>query len=83
MKYIPYHDMKEFYTIPELCCLFEIDKHELKKYADKYSVAPVEDPYGNWGLLKTDVRKLHNAIYKEQRGYQSKDSGSFRKGPWE
>ena len=44
MKYIPYRDMKEFYTIPELCRLFEMDKAELRQYADKYAIGPVEDP---------------------------------------
>ena len=82
MKYIPYHDMKEFYTIPELCRLFEMDKPELRQYADKYAVGPVEDQFGNWGFLKSDVRKLHNAIYKEQRGYQPKSSSSFQQDPW-
>lgn len=82
MKYIPYRDMKEFYTIPELCRLFEMDKAELRQYADKYAIGPVEDQFGNWGFLKADVRKLHNAIYKEQRGYQPKSGGSFRQDPW-
>ena len=64
MKYLDYRGMKEFYTIDEVCRLFEISKQELKHYADKYSIQPQEDQYGNWGFRKVLVRKLHNFIYK-------------------
>ena len=33
MKYIDYHKMKEFYTIAEVCHLFEMDKKELRYYS--------------------------------------------------
>ena len=49
MKYLDYRGMKEYYTIDEVCRLFEISKQELKHYADKYSIQPQEDQYGNWG----------------------------------
>ena len=83
MKYFDYKDMKEFYTIAEVCHLFEMEKHDLKHYAQKYDVKPVEDPLGNWGFLKRDVRKLHNILYKEQKGYKN-NSDEGRKGndPW-
>ncbi len=64
MKYVLYRDMKEFYTIPKLCRLFELDKSELRQHADKYAISPVENQFGNWGFLKAGVQKLHNAIYK-------------------
>ena len=67
MKYINYKDMKDFYTIDEVCRLFEMDKAELRHYAEKYDIRPQEDQYGNWGFRKLLVRKLHNYIYKEQR----------------
>lgn len=67
MKYIDYSNMKEFYTIDEVCRLFELDKAELKQHSKKYGVAPQEDQYGNWGFRKVLVRKLHNYIYKEQK----------------
>ena len=35
MKYLDYRGMKEYYTIDEVCRLFEISKQELKHYADK------------------------------------------------
>ena len=52
MKYLDYRGMKEYYTIDEVCRLFEISKQELKHYADKYSIQPQEDQYGNWGVRK-------------------------------
>ena len=79
MKYIDYKNMKCFYTIEEICRLFEIDKAELKQYSEKYQVHPQEDQYGNWGFGKHMVRKLHNFIYKEQRSQQNRTG----KAPWE
>ena len=67
MKYIDYHKMKEFYTIAEVCHLFEMDKKELRYYSEKYGIFPQEDQYGNHGFRKVLVRKLHNYIYKEQK----------------
>lgn len=67
MKYINYNDMKDFYTIDEVCRLFEMDKAELRHYAEKYDICPQEDQYVNWGFRKVLVRKLHNHIYKEHR----------------
>ena len=83
MKYFDYKDMKEFYTIAEVCRLFEMEKPELKRCAEKYCVKPVEDQYGNWGFIKRDVRKLHNILYKEQKGYKN-NGDNDRKGrdPW-
>ena len=67
MKYIDYRNMKEFYTIAEVCHLFEMDKKELRYYSEKYGISPQEDLYGNHGFRKVLVRKLHNYIYKEQK----------------
>lgn len=78
MKYISYNDMKDFYTIDEVCRLFEMDKTELRHYAEKYDIRPQEDQYGNWGFRKVLVRKLHNHIYKEQRSRPHETTGS----PW-
>ena len=84
MKYIDYNNMKEFYTIEEVCRLFELDKQELRRYSNKYGIEPQEDQYGNWGFRKILVRKLHNHIYKEQKatgqsaGYRDRK----RSDPW-
>ena len=67
MKYIDYNNMKEFYTIEEVCRLFELDKQELRRYSIQYEIEPQEDQYGNWGFRRILVRKLHNHIYKEQK----------------
>ena len=67
MKYLDYRGMKEYYTIDEVCRLFEISRQELRHYAGKYSIQPQEDQYGNWGFRKVLVRKLHNFIYKTTR----------------
>ena len=83
MKYLDYRGMKEYYTIDEVCRLFEISKQELKHYADKYSIHPQEDQYGNWGFRKVLVRKLHNYIYKEQKNSKlSSAPQAQRKDPW-
>ena len=83
MKYLDYRGMEEFYTIDEVCRLFEISKQELKHYADKYSIQPQEDQYGNWGFRKVLVRKLHNYIYKEQKNSKlSSAPQAQRKDPW-
>ena len=88
MKYINYNDMKDFYTIDEVCRLFEMDKAELPHYAEKYDIRPQEDQYGNWGFRKVLVRKLHNHIYKEQRNrpHEGKDApwgNKPGKSPWD
>lgn len=83
MKYLDYRGMKEFYTIDEVCRQFEINKQELKHYADKYSIQPQEDQYGNWGFRKVLVRKLHNFIYKEQYNQpRTSSQPDSRKDPW-
>ena len=84
MKYIDYNNMKEFYTIDEVCRLFELDKRELRQHSKRYQIEPQEDQYGNWGFRKVLVRKLHNHIYKEQRA-NGKDSGyrdARKADPW-
>lgn len=85
MKYIDYNNMKEFYTIEEVCRLFELDKQELQRYSKKYEIEPQEDQYGNWGFRKILVHKLHNYIYKEQKanGQSMGCRATKRSNPWE
>ncbi len=82
MKYIEYRTMKDFYTVAEVCHLFEMDKQTLKQYAAKYNIQPQEDQYGNWGFRKVLVRKLHNAIYKEQQTVEPSSNESRKRDPW-
>ena len=67
IPYIDYYAMKEFYSIPEVCELFEMQKEELRKQCELYQVAPHRNEIGEYGFVKYDVRKLHNAIYKASR----------------
>ena len=85
MKYIDYNNMKEFYTIEEVCRLFELNKQELRKYSNRYEIEPQEDQYGNWGFRKVFVCKLHNYIYKEQKssGQPSGYRDRKKNDPWE
>ena len=84
MKYVDYKGMKDFYTIEEICHLFEMDKQTLKSYAEKYGFEPAEDVFGNWGFPKKDLRKLHHLIYDEQKNSGVESSGyGARKGPWD
>ena len=85
MKYIDYNNMKEFYTIEEVCRLFELNKQELRKYSNRYEIEPQEDQYGNWGFRNVFVRKLHNYIYKEQKssGQPSGYRDRKKNDPWE
>lgn len=84
MKYIDYREMKEFYTIPEVCRLFEMEKSELKKYCEKYHIEAQEDLYGNFGFPKKELRQLHNKIYKEQKSNGITQASAHRKevDPW-
>ena len=84
MKYIDYKNAKDFYNIDETCRLFEMDKQELRAYSEKYGIEPVEDQFGNWGFPRKLFCKLHNHIYKEQRG-QTWNGPMFQngsRGPW-
>lgn len=65
IPYVQYKDLKEFYTIPELCKLFNMDKSQLKKKCTQYVIEPRRNEIGDYGFVKYDVRKLHNTIYHE------------------
>lgn len=54
MKYIDYKNMKDFYTIAEVCRLFEMEMMELQRYSEKYKIYPQEDQYGNRGVPQAD-----------------------------
>ena len=73
IKYINYLDLKEFYTIAELCELFEMSKDELKQKCKQYDVQPRRDEIGRYGFVTYDVRKLHNYIWKEDKSGKDDD----------
>ena len=66
MKYVDYKKLKEFYTIPELCELFEMSKSELRSKCEQYGVTPTRNEIGEAGFPKYDVRKLHTNLYYEE-----------------
>ena len=65
VPYIHYAELKEFYTLKEVCDLFRMEKRELKKKCEAYDIHPRRNEIGEWGLVTYDVRKLHNLLYHE------------------
>ena len=65
IPYINYKELEEFYTIPQLCQLFCMDKSALKRKCEQYAVRPRRNENREYGLVKYDVRKLHSATYHE------------------
>ena len=63
IPYINYKNMKEFYTIKEVCELFQMRKDELRQQCETYQVEPRRNEIGEYGFVKYDVCKLHNLIY--------------------
>lgn len=72
VSYIDYRDLEEFYTIQEVCDLFDMRKEELKKKCAQYDIAPRRNEIGDYGLVKYDVRKLHNYLYHEAENDRSR-----------
>ena len=82
MRYIDYKAMKDFYMIAEVCELFEVNMQKLRQYSEQYDVQPQQDQMGRWGFSKVHVRRLHNAIYKAERGCCKNEIMGRGKGPW-
>ena len=70
MKFIDYKTLRDFYTISELCELFEMPKEDLRTQCEIHSINPVRNEIGDAGLTKYDVRRLHNTLYYENRERQ-------------
>lgn len=77
VEYIDYKKLKEFYTIPEVCELLSMAKADLKKKCAQYDIEPRRNEIGEFGLVKYDVRKLHNAIYHE-----GEEKIAWKDDPW-
>ena len=60
VSFIHYKDLKEFYTISEVCKLFNMKKARIRKKCEKYGIKPRRNKIGEYGFVKYDVRKLHN-----------------------
>ncbi len=77
IDFIDYKELDEFYTIPQLCKLLKMEKDELKAKCKQYGIKPRQNEIGEYGLVKYDVRKLHNAIYHE-----GEDAKRHEDDPW-
>ncbi len=77
VPYINYKELNEFYTIPELCRLLAIDKNTLKEKNEQYGIELRRNEIGDWGLVKYDVRKLHNTLY-----YEDREDRKVKDDPW-
>lgn len=63
VEYVNYNELKEFYSISEACDLLKLAKQELKSLCEELNIRPRKNEIGEYGLVKYDVRKLHNHLY--------------------
>lgn len=56
--YIGYNKPDEFYTIPALCNLFQMDKQALRAKCEQNKIRPHRNEIGEHGFVKYDVRDL-------------------------
>ena len=81
IPYINYKELDEFYTVNETCQLLHLDKATLRKKCEQYGIQPRRNEIGDYGLVKYDVRKLHNLLYYEDRDRTGKPSAKDD-DPW-
>jgi len=67
INYINYNDLDDFYTISQICTLFNMDRNVLKERCNQFNVMPRRNDIGEIGLVRYDVRRLHHAIYYDGR----------------
>ena len=72
---IDYKKLKDFYTIEEVCDLFQMEKNQLRGKSEFYHIFPRQNEIGDWGFVTYDVRKLHNLLYHE-------DGKGREQNPW-
>jgi len=70
VPYVDYYGLDEFYTINQVCKLFQMEKAELKSSCKRYRVEPRQNEIGEFGFVKYDVRKLHNFLYHEDTSHE-------------
>ena len=76
VPYIRYSELDEFYTIKEVCKLFQMEKSTLKQKCKEYGIEPRRNEIGDYGFVKYDGRKLHNFLYYEGKEHAKEDD------PW-
>jgi len=82
IPYINYQELDEFYTIPQLSRLLGISKQELREKCEQYNIQPRRNEIGDYGFVRFDVRKLHNALYHESRGGKKQSNTHREDDPW-
>ena len=82
IPYINYQELDEFYTVSQLSKLLGISKPELKEKCEELDIKPRRNEIGDYGFVRFDVRKLHNALYHESRGNKKEDSYHKEDDPW-
>lgn len=68
IPYICYNDLEEFYTLKSVCNLLKMDKETLKQSCKRYDINPQRNEIGDWGLSCYDLCRLHNYLYKAEKG---------------
>ena len=76
VPYINYKELDEFYTIQQLVNLLGVPKQKMKQKCEELSIKPHRNEIGEYGLVRYDVRRLHNDLYRESRGDGTDDD------PW-
>lgn len=59
IPYLDYPNMKEFYTIAEVCRLFKMEKKDLKHYSERFEIFPrgrVIAPHAEAVILRGDLK---------------------------
>lgn len=74
MKYVDYKNMKEFYTIQEACDLLELSKLQLKGECRTEGLEPIQDESGRYGFSTWMMRRIHNILYKREKGGSDSNS---------
>ena len=59
-----------------------ITKQELKNACEQYGIKPRRNEIGDYGIVRFDVRKLHNALYHESRGGKKDGDRQREDDPW-
>lgn len=68
IPYICYNDLEEFYTLKSVCNLLKMDKETVKQSCKRYDINPQRNEIGDWGLSCYDLCRLHNYLYKAEKG---------------
>lgn len=67
IPYINYNELNDFYTLSQLCTLFNMDRDVLQERCHQFDVMPRRNDIGEIGLVRYDVCRLHHAIYYDGR----------------